>query len=223
MKKFAVLVAGGSGSRMNSAVPKQFLLLKGKPVLYYTIHTFLQADADMQLILVLPQDHLTAGQELINNYFPSASIQIIAGGDTRFQSVKNGLTLVEPDSIVFVHDAVRCLLSVQLIQHCGEAVKTKGAVVPAIPSKDSVRMVEANLNRSVDRNSIQLVQTPQVFLSNILLPAFNVSYQPSFTDEASVVELTGTPIYLIEGEEKNIKITHPTDLILAEYLLQQAT
>ena len=206
---------------MNSAVPKQFLLLKGKPVLYYTIHTFLQADADMRLILVLPQDHLVAGQEIINTYFPAASIQIVAGGDTRFQSVKNGLSLVEPDSIVFVHDAVRCLLSVQLIQHCCEAVKIKGAVVPVVSSKDSVRIIEANLNRSVDRNSIQLVQTPQVFLSNILLPAFNVSYQPSFTDEASVVELTGTSIHLIEGEERNIKITHPTDLLLAEYLLQQ--
>lgn len=223
MKKFAVLVAGGSGSRMNSSVPKQFLLLKGKPVLYYTIHTFLQAYADIQLILVLPNGHLTAGQELVNQYFPNAPIQMVAGGDTRFQSVKNGLRLVEADSIVFVHDAVRCLLSVQLIQNCYEAVLTTGAVVPVIPCKDSVRIEEGNQNRSMDRNLVKLVQTPQVFLSNVLLPAFDAPYQPSFTDEASVVELMGTNIHVIKGEERNLKITHPTDLLLAEYLLEQTS
>src|SRR6476661_892087 len=124
MKKIAVIVAGGTGTRMNNTIPKQFLLLNGKPVLYYTIDTFLKAYDDLEVILVLPEEHIAAGQEIIDAFFDYNRIKITAGGRTRFHSVQNGLKLVEEESIVFVHDAVRCLLSVDLIHRCYEAVLT---------------------------------------------------------------------------------------------------
>lgn len=221
MKKFVVIVAGGSGSRMQSAVPKQFLLLKGKPVLYYTIDAFLKAYDDIKVILVLSKDHVTAGQEIIDTFFDHSRIQITIGGQTRFHSVQNGLKLVEEDGVVFVHDAVRCMVSAALIQRCYEAVLEHGSAVPVIPSKDSVRILTATGNEAMERDRVKLVQTPQVFYSRILLPAFNIGYNDKFTDEATVVEASGQSIHLIEGEEHNFKITLPVDLELAEKLMTE--
>jgi len=221
MKKFAIIVAGGSGSRMNSAVPKQFLILKGKPVLYYTISAFLNAYDDCKVILVLPEDHVAAGQEIIDAFFDYSRIQITIGGRTRFHSVQNGLKLVDEDSVVFVHDAVRCMISSQLIHRCYEAVLQYGSAVPVIASKDSVRILTDEGNEAMDRNNVKLVQTPQAFYSKILLPAFNIDYKDKFTDEATVVESFGLKIYLVEGEERNFKITVPLDLELAERLLNE--
>ena len=219
MKKFAIIVAGGSGTRMNSSLPKQFMLLKGKPVLYYTIHTFLQAFDDCNVILVLPESHLAYGKEIISTYFNSSRIQVTAGGETRFHSVKNGLKLVNVESVVFVHDAVRCLISTKLIRNCFEAAVQFGAAVPVISSKDSVRLVTGETNEALQRNRVKLVQTPQTFHSKILLPAFETEYSDAFTDEATVVEACGHKIYLLEGEESNFKITLPVDLELAEKLI----
>jgi 2-C-methyl-D-erythritol 4-phosphate cytidylyltransferase len=221
MKKYVVIVAGGSGSRMNNIVPKQFLLLKGKPVLYYTIDAFLKAYDDIKVILVLPEDHVSAGQEIIDAFFDYSRIQITTGGRTRFHSVQNGLKLVEEDSIVFVHDAVRCMISQELIQRCYEAVLEFGSAVPAISSKDSVRLLTAEGNETIDRDFVKLVQTPQTFYSKILLPAFNIDYKDKFTDEATVVEAFGLKIYLVEGEYSNIKITQPVDLLIAEKMLDE--
>jgi 2-C-methyl-D-erythritol 4-phosphate cytidylyltransferase len=220
VKKYAVIVAGGSGSRMNTATPKQFLLLKGKPVIYYTLNAFLQAYNDIEIILVLPKEHLPKGQKIINEYFSKNSIQIVAGGDTRFNSVKNGLQLVKEESIVFVHDGVRCLLTTNLIHRCyGTAVK-HGSAIPVIDSKDSVRIVQGETNEAIDRNKIKLVQTPQTFAGSILLKAFDCEYKSSFTDEAAVVEDFGATIHLVSGEADNIKITNPIDLIVAEKILE---
>ena len=221
MKKFAIIVAGGSGSRMNNVLPKQFLLLKGKPVLYYTIHAFLNAYDDCKIILVLPEDHVAAGQEIIDAFFDYNRIQITVGGRTRFHSVYNGLQLVDEDSIVFVHDAVRCLITKALIHRCYDAVIEFGSAVPVIESKDSLRILTADGNEAIDRNIVKLVQTPQAFYSKILLPAFNIDYKDKFTDEATVVEAFGLKIYLVEGEDTNIKITRPLDLELAEKLLDK--
>lgn len=220
MKKFAIIVAGGSGSRMQSAVPKQFLLLSGKPVLYYTIKAFLEAYDDINIILVLPEDHVAAGQEIIDAFFDYNRIQIAIGGRTRFHSVQNGLRLVNEDSVVFVHDAVRCMLSKDLVTRCYEAVLEHGSAVPVIASKDSVRMITEDGNEALQRDMIRLVQTPQTFYSKILLPAFNIDYKDKFTDEASVVESFGLKVHLVEGEEDNFKITVPLDLELAEKLMQ---
>jgi 2-C-methyl-D-erythritol 4-phosphate cytidylyltransferase len=219
MKKFAIIVAGGTGSRMNNSTPKQFLLLQGKPVLYHTIKSFLQSYDDMHIILVLPQDHIAAGQEIIDAFFDYNRIQIAIGGRTRFHSVQNGLQMVNEESIVFVHDAVRCLVSVELIQRCYNAAIENGSAIPVIGSKDSVRLITDEGNEALERAAVKLVQTPQTFHSKILVPAYQIDYKDKFTDEATVVEAFGLKVILVEGEENNFKITRPVDLIIAEHLL----
>ena len=221
MKKYAIIVAGGNGKRMESDTPKQFLLLKDKPVLFYTLNVFLQAYDDMQIILVLPADFTDMGQEIIDGYFDKERIRITAGGDTRFQSVKNGLQLVEDESMIFVHDGVRCLLSTDLIKRCYDQAIETGSAIPAISSKDSVRLIIEEGNEAFDRSKVKLIQTPQTFHSKILLPAFNIDYKYKFTDEATVVEAFGLKVFLIEGEENNIKITRPVDMLIAEKILDE--
>ena len=221
MNKYAVIVAGGSGTRMGGTTPKQFLLVNNKPVLYYTLQAFLNAFADINIILVLPVDYTDMGQEIIDAYFDKDKIRITAGGDTRFQSVKNGLQLVQDDSIIFVHDGVRCLVTENLIHRCyANAVET-GTAIPVITSKDSVRIVHDEGNDAIDRNKVMLVQTPQTFHSKILLSAFQIDYKEKFTDEATVVEAYGLKVSLVEGEENNIKITRPNDLLIAEKIISE--
>lgn len=194
--------------------------LKGKPVLYYSVKAFLDAYDDLQVILVLPANHIDTGQGLVWSYFDEKRITLIAGGDTRFQSVKNGLDLIKYESIVFVHDGVRCLITKELIQRCHDKALYSGSAIPVITSKDSVRLMTDKGSEVFDRNKVMLVQTPQTFLSKVLLPAFNVDYNEAFTDEATVVEATGIKVSLVEGEEDNIKITRPVDLVIAEKILE---
>jgi len=221
MKKCAVIVAAGSGTRMGGTTPKQFMLVNNKPILYYTLQTFLNSFADIQIVLVLPVDYTGMGQEIIDAYFDKEKIRTVTGGDTRFQSVKNGLQLVEGDSIIFVHDGVRCLLTENLIHRCyANAVET-GTAIPVIVSKDSVRIIHDEGNDAIDRNKVMLVQTPQTFHSKILLAAFQIDYKEKFTDEATVVEAYGLKITLVEGEENNIKITKPIDLLIAEKIINE--
>jgi len=219
MKKYAIVVAGGSGTRMGGSLPKQFLLLKDKPVLYYTIKTFLEAYDDLQIVLVLPMDFTDMGQEIIDAFFDKERIRITAGGDTRFQSVKNGLSLIDEESIIFVHDGVRCLVSKELIHRCYQQAVETGTAIPVVPSKDSIRLITDDGNEAYDRNKVMLVQTPQTFHSKILIPAFQIDYKDKFTDEATVVEAFGMKVSLVEGEENNIKITRPVDLLIAESIL----
>ena len=221
MKKFAIIVAGGSGSRMNNSIPKQFLLLKNKPVLFYAINTFLTTFPDCKIILVLPEEHVGVGQEIIDAFFDYKSIQIVIGGRTRFHSVQNGLALVdEEDSVVFVHDAVRPLLSDNLINRCYDSVLELGTAIPVVDCKDSVRVLTESGNQAVERSTIKLVQTPQAFHGKILLPSFfGIDYKDKFTDEASVVEAFGLKVALVDGDDDNIKITKATDLLIAEAIL----
>jgi 2-C-methyl-D-erythritol 4-phosphate cytidylyltransferase len=221
MKKFAVIVAAGSGLRMGGTTPKQFLLINKKPVLYYTLQTFLNAFADIQIVLVLPVDYTDMGQEIIDAYFDSEKIKVTAGGDTRFQSVKKGLELVEDDSIIFVHDGVRCLLTEDLIHRCYASAVQSGTAVPVVVSSDSVRIAHDEGNDAIDRNKVMLVQTPQTFHSKILLPAFQIDYKEKFTDEATVVEAYGMKVTLVKGEENNIKITRPIDILIAEKIVNE--
>src|SRR5215204_1310595 len=160
MKKYAVIVAGGSGTRMGGTTPKQFILVNDKPVLYYSLQAFLNAFADIQIILVLPVAYTDMGQEIIDAFFDKEKIRITAGGDTRFQSVKNGLELVDQESIIFVHDGVRCLVTEVLIKRCYEAAIETGTAIPVIQSKDSVRMLTEDGSDAIDRDKILLVQTP---------------------------------------------------------------
>ncbi len=220
MKKYAIIVAGGTGTRMGAHLPKQFMLLKGKPVLFYSIDAFLKAYEDMQVILVLPEGYLAIGQEIVNGYFDKTKVQITTGGFTRFQSVQHGLALVDEESIIFVHDAVRCLVSIELIRRCYTKALFAGSAIPVIVSKDSVRLMTDKGSEIFDRSKVLLVQTPQTFLSKVILPGFKAPFQVEFTDEASVVEANGTKVSLVEGEENNIKITRPVDLVIAEKILE---
>lgn len=221
MKKYAVIVAGGSGVRMGSEVPKQFLLLKGKPLLQYTIQAFLNAYEDMQIILVLPEKQMAMGLQIVGQMEAEEKVQIIPGGLTRFDSVKNGLKLVTEPSIVFVQDGVRCLVSKKLITHCYQQAVEKGSAIPAVAATDSIRLDHGHSHVVVDRNKIRIIQTPQTFQSHILLEAFKQEYNNSFTDEATVVEAAGSKVFLIEGEYNNLKITRPLDLHIAERLLEE--
>ncbi len=221
MKKFAVIVAGGSGQRMNSALPKQFLLLKEKPLLWYSINAFLRTFDDLQIILVLPTDHFLKGEKLKDLFTEKHRIQIIGGGNTRFHSVQNGLRLVPDDSVVFVHDGVRCLVSENLIHRCYIQANEKGSAIPAVAATDSVRITDGEKSLVADRTQIRIIQTPQTFRSELILPAFKQKYSEKFTDEATVVESFGKEIFLIDGEYTNIKITRSIDLLVAEKILQE--
>ena len=219
MKKTAIIVAGGTGQRMGTALPKQFLAIEGKSILLHTVSQFVAAFWDINFVIVLPADYIQEGENLIASSEITQPVQIVAGGDTRFQSVKNGLSQVDPDAIVFVHDAVRCLLTTDLIQRCYQQAVEKGSAIPAVSSTDTVRIIEGTKHHVVDRANVMMIQTPQTFNAAILKKAFEQAYQPSFTDEANVLEASGNEVYLIEGEHENIKITRPLDLAIAEYIL----
>jgi 2-C-methyl-D-erythritol 4-phosphate cytidylyltransferase len=226
MKKWAIIVAGGSGQRMGQALPKQFLLLGERPVLSYTIEAFLRSYEDIQIVLVLPADFVSMGRQLVDTEFAGKNIQLTTGGVTRFDSVKNGLQLTDRESIVFVHDGVRCLVTPQLIRRCYEKAIVTGAAVPAVTAKDSIRLRSGLPHTDegttvLNRDQVLLVQTPQTFFGHWLHDAFSLSYQEHFTDEATVVEQAGRAITVVEGEETNIKITRPIDLLLAERYLQE--
>ena len=218
-RKIAIIVAGGTGQRMGSVVPKQFLAIQGKPVLLHTIDQFVAAFSDIQLVVVLPESYIKEGQDLLTKNGFTKNIVFVAGGDTRFQSVKNGLAQVTASSIVFVHDAVRCLLTPALIQRCYQQALEKGSAIPAVSSTDTVRLLKGDKNEVFDRESVMLIQTPQTFQSDLLLNAFNQTFDPSFTDEANVVVASGKAVFLVDGEFENIKITRPLDLAIAEYIL----
>lgn len=219
MYKYAIIVAGGAGIRMGGEMPKQFQLLDGKPLLWYTLKAFIDAYEDIQIILVLPEKHIERGK-LIAHEFPINRIRTTTGGETRFHSVKNGLQLVDTHSLVFVHDGVRCLVTPHLIRRCGEAALEKGNAIPSVAAIETIRLQIDDENKPVDRNRVRIIQTPQTFFSNILKQAFEQPYEASFTDEASVVEKTGIKINLIEGERINIKITTPIDLVVAGKILE---
>jgi 2-C-methyl-D-erythritol 4-phosphate cytidylyltransferase len=219
MKKTAIIVAGGTGQRMGTTLPKQFLAIEGKSILLHTIDQFISAFSDINFVIVLPADYIHEGENIIASSGLSQSFLFVAGGDTRFQSVKNGLAQADPASIVFVHDAVRCLLTPDLIQRCYQQAVEKGSAIPAVSSTDTVRIIEGTKHHVVDRVNVMMIQTPQTFNAAILKKAFEQVYQPSFTDEANVLEASGKEVYLIEGEYENIKITRPLDLAIAEYIL----
>lgn len=218
---YAIIVAGGKGLRMGADLPKQFLLIGGKPVLMHTLEAFHRADAQMRLILVLPKSQQDYWKSLCEAYAFSIPHQVTDGGETRFHSVKNGLALVDEEGLVGVHDGVRPFVSIEVIRRCyAEAARYK-AVVPVIDVVETIRMVQGDDSQTVDRNLYKLGQTPQVFDVALLKQAYHQSYIPGFTDDASVVEAYGEKIHLTEGNRENIKITTPFDLKIAETILQK--
>ncbi len=218
--KYTIIVAGGTGTRMQSQVPKQFMLIHEKPVLWYSIRAFLDADDSMKIIVVLPEAYMQEGMDIIAQFPEPLRFSVMNGGITRFHSVKNGLEDVTTESIVLVHDAVRCLVTPELIQRCYQGALEKGNAIPAIEPIDTLRMITASGSHPVDRSHFRIIQTPQAFKSSILIKAFEQDYDPSFTDEASVVEKSGMAIHLVEGSATNFKITRQQDLIAAAAILQ---
>ena len=215
-----IIVAGGSGSRMQTETPKQFLELCGKPILMHTISAFADFCEGVFPIVVLPPSQIGKWRELCDTYGFSTPHKIVAGGETRFHSVKNGLLTLPDDGFVAVHDGVRPLVSKQTIMNCMREAAIYGNAIPTIPVSDSVREVNAQKNRVLDRSALCLIQTPQVFDITKLKKAYEQTYSPSFTDDASVYERAGYTIRLTNGNEENIKITTQNDLIVAEALMK---
>ena len=220
MNKTAIIVAGGKGERMNADIPKQFLEIKGKPILIHTLETFMNFDASLQLILVLPAAQFEFWKTLCKKHALNIPHQIVAGGQTRFQSVKNGLDAVKVPAIVAIHDGVRPLVSKETISRCFDAAAKFGAAIPTMDSIESIRFVDASGSKSVDRNAYKMVQTPQVFDAELLKKAYEQEFSVLFTDDASVVEAMGATVHLVDGNRENIKITTEFDLIVAERLLE---
>ena len=222
MNNYAIIVAGGSGSRMQSSVPKQFLLLNGTPLLMHIINAFHLCDTQPQIIVVLPADSHEYWNELCAEHSFDIPHQLISGGETRFHSVKNGIGLIdEEDVIIAVHDAVRPLIKKEVIDESYECAVKYGNAIVAIKSRDSVRQIKDSRSVSLVRDEIYLIQTPQTFQSAQLKKAYQQPYHANFTDDASVVEQTGVNINLIPGSYQNIKITFPEDIAIAEFLLKQ--
>ena len=227
MKKYAIIVAGGKGLRMNTELPKQFIPINGKPLLMYTLEAFFRYDNELELILVLPVAQQEYWHTICKQYGFSVSHRIADGGETRFHSVKNGLMLI-PDaeeSLVAIHDGVRPFVSQKTISEAFKCAEKYGSAVPAINPVDSVRQLTGvgaglapALNTALDRTTLKMIQTPQIFKNSILKEAYLQEYTPSFTDDASVVEKCGHPIILTEGNRENIKITTPLDLQIAKIL-----
>lgn len=219
MQKFVIIVAGGKGSRMLSDLPKQFLKLNGKPILVQTIERFALFD-DVQVILVLPKDQLSQWKEIcIDHSFQSPPV--VEGGETRFQSVKNGLAAINSeDGIVAIHDGVRPFVSKSLIRKSFIEAAKLGSALTVVTLKDSIRQCLGDASFSIPRSEYRLVQTPQTFKLNQIKEAYNVEYKDSFTDDASVYENAGFKIHLVDGDYSNIKVTTPEDLTIAESLMK---
>ncbi len=219
MTKSVIIVAGGSGLRMGGEVPKQFLPIKGRPMLFWSIERFKLYDPDIRIVLVLPPDKIDKWEELCQKFNFGISLQVAGGGAARFHSVKNGFSLVKDGSLTAVHDGVRPLVSIETIARCYRVAEEKGNAVPCIGLIDSAREVFGEGSRILSRENIRLIQTPQVFSHSQLKAAYDQAFDPSFTDDASVVERAGFPINLVEGNKENIKVTTMLDLRIAELLI----
>lgn len=203
---------------MGADLPKQFLSLAGRPILMRTIEKFAEFDPQIEIILVLNKDHQDAWKELCRKYHFQIGHRIAEGGAERYHSIKNGLALASGE-VIGVHDGVRPLVSEEVIKNCFETAANKGTAVPVIPIKESIRKIENGSSKAVKRKDFRIVQTPQCFKRDILLKAYEQEFDPSFTDDASLVERAGNEIVLVKGNDENIKITTPSDLLTAEALL----
>jgi len=228
MRTIAIIVAGGSGTRFGAQLPKQFLELAGRPILMRTIKAFGEScetgDTSLDVIVTLPADQMDLWKQLCEKYAFSLPHRVVAGGETRWHSVKNALAAVGDIAdvdVIAVHDGVRPLATAGLIGRVLDAARRDGAAIPVVPLNDSVRQVAGDTSHALDRSSLRAVQTPQAFDARLLLDAYHQPFDPTFTDDASVVERAGHRVTLVDGDPVNLKITRPMDLALAEYLLNQ--
>ena len=218
MNYYAIIVGGGAGKRMQNAVAKQFLLLKNKPVLMHTMSAFYTSPFKPEIILVIHADLHQFWEELCLKFDFTIPHQLIRGGEQRFHSVRNGLMAIKGDGIVAIHDAVRPLVTANLISHTYEIAEEKGNAIACIRPSDSVRKIKEDGSKIINRDELVMIQTPQTFEMSQLRKAYQQHYKTKFTDDASVVERAGFKINLVKGERNNFKITYPEDLELANLL-----
>jgi 2-C-methyl-D-erythritol 4-phosphate cytidylyltransferase len=223
IQKYAIIVAGGSGTRMNSPTPKQFIPIDGKPVLMHTIQRFADFSSDIRLILVLPSSQMKEWIKLCTQYQFNLNVKLVEGGETRFHSVKNGLDAIDNlNSLVAIHDGVRPFIKNSIIGESFKQAEIFGSAIACVSLKDSIRYVDINSNRAEDRTKFKLIQTPQTFQSSLIKTAYQTTTLFDFTDDAGVLESAGNKINLIEGSYENIKITTPEDLVIAEAILNNS-
>lgn len=220
---YIIIVAGGKGMRMGADIPKQFLSIGGKPILMRTIERFHEYNPELGIILVLPQSQQEYWKQLCTEHNFEVNHTIVNGGDTRFESSRNGLAAIPDEEIgvAGIHDGVRPFASKEVIENCFETARDDFAAIPVLPVTDTIRYVDKQGGgKNVMRSDYRVVQTPQVFDIQLLKQAYNADYQESFTDDASVVESLGCQATMVEGNRENIKITTPFDIIVAEALLK---
>lgn len=219
MEKYVLIVAGGTGSRFGTEIPKQFVSLKGKPILMHAFDRFRFLN-DVHFVLVLPKALIPDWQNLCEKYGFTLEHQLTEGGPKRFHSVKSGLKLVPENSLVAIHDGVRPLVSEKTIQQCFSLAEKKKSAVPVIQFTESLRQVDKLYSSSVNRDEYRIVQTPQVFHSTLIKKAYHKNFREEFTDDAMVFENDGNQVFLAEGNPENIKITTSTDLLIANALVE---
>lgn len=219
-KEYALIVAGGKGTRIKSRLPKQFLEVNGLPILMHTVNAFFRYSENTTVILVLPEDDFETWEELCKKYNFNRNLILQKGGDTRFQSVKNGLEKIEGDGLVAIHDGVRPLVSEDIIGASYRLAAVHQSAVAAVRLKESIRMTDQDNTKAMDRSKFRLIQTPQTFQVSLIKKAYQTKDDPSLTDDASVAERAGHLISLFEGSYENIKITTQEDLIIAEALMK---
>ena len=218
-KEYALIVAGGKGTRIKTSLPKQFIELNGKPILLHTVEAFLKYSASLSIVLVLPEEDFKTWKAICEKYNFNKPIVLQKGGETRFQSVKNGLDKIQGEGLVAIHDGVRPLVSSDLIGASFRLAAVHGSAVAAVRLKESIRMTDQDNTKAVDRSKFRVIQTPQTFNLTLIKNAYQIKEESSLTDDASVAEKSGHIISLFEGSYENIKITTPEDLIIAEALL----
>jgi 2-C-methyl-D-erythritol 4-phosphate cytidylyltransferase len=214
-----IIVAGGIGQRMGGLIPKQFLMLNDLPVIFHSVKPFIEFDPKINVIVVLPNDHINTWITACNKYGFHVEHEIVVGGETRYQSVKNGLQFVNNADFTAIHDSVRPLINKEFVKCCFESAKQKGNAVPCVGINETVRKVDSLGNTQLDRSILRLIQTPQVFNTKTLNEAYKLPFSDKFTDDASVVEALGEKINLIDGLKQNVKITTDIDFKIAEYLI----
>jgi 2-C-methyl-D-erythritol 4-phosphate cytidylyltransferase len=219
MQFYVVIVAGGSGKRMGAEIPKQFLELAGRPVLMHTIERFKAFSESIEIITVLPENQLRHWMDLQKRYSFTIPQTIVKGGATRFNSVKRGLGFVSVPGLVAIHDGVRPFVSIDTIHRCFEEAGRSGNAIPVISPVESLRIVDDEGNRPINRLNVKQIQTPQVFSAELIKKAYQQDYRPEFSDDATVLESMGEKINLIDGNRENIKITNPEDLLISAALI----
>ena len=222
MKNSVIIVAGGSGQRMGTEIPKQFLLLNGKPIILHCIQHFLDFDPDIKIIIVLPESHITLWKTICSDFSFHVEHSIAMGGETRYQSVKNGLELVNNCDFIAIHDSVRPNINSKFVENCFSQAVKNGNAIPAISLNESLRELTGTENKPLNRENVRIIQTPQVFSFTLLKEAYLLPYENKFTDDATVFESYRQKIHLIPGLQENIKITLPSDLLYLEWRLKNS-